>query len=247
MDSSSLPSSDRPDFRPPGSTPSSTPKALWAVIGGLVVAVAALGGVLLHQRSEAPPAPALASASSNLPPQGPDDFKAGDATAPLAPQAGTNSTAPMPAAPQAAWTAPGRAPAPTVVQPAPAQLAAAPMPRPAPRPICVTCGRVESVRTVQRAAAPTGVGAVAGGVLGGVLGNQVGGGTGRAAATVIGAVGGGYLGNTVEKRTRTVTAYEVHVRMDDGSLRTFETASAPPVGKAVTVDGKVLRPADGRA
>jgi uncharacterized protein YcfJ len=235
-----LPQSDRPDFRPPGSTApsssssSSTPKALWAVIGGLVVAVAALGGVLLHQRSGETPAPALASASSNLPLQGPDDFKAGDA--------------PASAAPQTTWTAPGRVPAPTAVQPAPAAaVAAAPVPRYEPRPICATCGRVESVRTVQRAAAPTGVGAVAGGVLGGVLGNQIGGGNGRTAATVLGAVGGGYLGNTVEKRTRTVTAYEVHVRMDDGSLRTFETASAPPVGKAVTVDGKVLRPADGRA
>jgi uncharacterized protein YcfJ len=244
MDSSSLPSSDRPDFRPPGSTSpnaSSTPKALWAVIGGLVVAVAALGGVLLHQRSDSPPPPALASASSNLPLQGPDDFKAGDAPAPLAPQAAVNVPAPAPVAPQAAWRAPGRAPAPAPV------VAAAPAPRPAPRPICATCGRVESVHTVQRAAAPTGVGAVAGGVLGGVLGNQVGGGSGRVAATVLGAVGGGYVGNTVEKRTRTVTAYEVHVRMDDGSLRTFETASAPPIGKAVTVDGKVLRPADGRA
>ncbi len=246
MDSNTLPPSDRPDFRPPGATApsssSSTPKVLWAVIGGLVVAVAALGGVLLHQRGDAPP-PVLASASSNLPLQGPDDFKTGDAPAPLSPQAGANANAP-----QAAWTAPGRTPAPAVTQPAPAPVvAAAPVPRPAPRPICATCGRVESVHTVQRAAAPTGVGAVAGGVLGGVLGNQIGGGNGRTAATVLGAVGGGYLGNTVEKRTRTVTAYEVHVRMDDGSLRTFETATAPPIGKPVTVDGKVLRPADGRA
>lgn len=240
MDSNNFPNAvnpERPDFRPPGSTASSTPKALWAVIGGLVVAVAALGGVLLHQRSEAP-SPVLASASSNLPAQGPDDFKVGDA--PAAPTNANNT------APSAAWTAPGRTPAPAV-QPAPARMAAAPTPRPEPRPICATCGRVESVRTVERAAAPTGVGAVAGGVLGGVLGNQVGGGNGRTAATVIGAVGGGFLGNTVEKRTRTVTAYEVHVRMDDGSLRTFETATAPPIGKPVTVDGKVLRPADGRA
>jgi len=36
------------------------------------------------------------------------------------------------------------------------------------------------------------------------------------------------------------------VRMQDGSLRTVETATAPPVGKAVTLKGKLLQPADGR-
>jgi len=35
-------------------------------------------------------------------------------------------------------------------------------------------------------------------------------------------------------------------RMQDGSLRTVETATAPPLGKAVTLKGKLLQPADGR-
>jgi uncharacterized protein YcfJ len=39
-------------------------------------------------------------------------------------------------------------------------------------------------------------------VLGGLIGNQIGGGNGRALATVAGAVGGGYAGNEVEKRMR---------------------------------------------
>jgi outer membrane lipoprotein SlyB len=96
---------------------------------------------------------------------------------------------------------------------------------------------------VQHQVPASGVGAVAGGVLGGVLGHQIGSGNGRTAATVIGAVGGGFAGNEIEKRTHTVTSYEVAVRMQDGSLRTVETRSAPPIGKPVTLKGKVLRPA----
>lgn len=93
--------------------------------------------------------------------------------------------------------------------------------------ICESCGRVESVRAIQQAAKPSGLGVVAGAVLGGVLGNQVGGGNGRALATVAGAVGGGYAGNEVEKRTRSTTAYEVRVRMEDGSSRIFPYSAQP--------------------
>jgi outer membrane lipoprotein SlyB len=93
--------------------------------------------------------------------------------------------------------------------------------------ICESCGIVESVRAVQQAAKPSGLGVVAGAVLGGVLGNQVGNGNGRTLATVAGAVGGGYAGNEVEKRTRTNTGYEVRVRMEDGSIRTFTPAGQP--------------------
>lgn len=82
---------------------------------------------------------------------------------------------------------------------------------------------------------------MAGGVLGGVLGNQVGGGTGRALATVAGAVGGGFLGNTIEKRNRTETVYEVRVRMDDGSVRHFQRAQSVPVGAPVVLEGRGFR------
>ncbi|HTN66811.1 MAG TPA: glycine zipper 2TM domain-containing protein [Burkholderiaceae bacterium] len=87
--------------------------------------------------------------------------------------------------------------------------------------ICSNCGRVESVQAIQHAAQPSGLGIAAGAVVGGLLGNQVGGGNGRTLATVAGAVGGGYAGNEVEKRTRGSTSYEVRVRMENGSLRTF--------------------------
>ena len=123
---------------------------------------------------------------------------------------------------------------------------AAKAPDPAAVPPCAVCGHVETVRAVQRTQRPSGVGAVAGGVVGGLVGNQIGHGGGRTAATVLGAVGGGFAGNEIEKRTHTVTVYEVGVRMDNGTLRTVETRSAPPIGKAVTLKGHTLRPADGR-
>jgi outer membrane lipoprotein SlyB len=131
--------------------------------------------------------------------------------------------------------------------PAPAQRApvvsAAPAVTPLPtRPVavCATCGRVESVNAVQQQGQGSGLGAVAGGVLGGVLGNQVGKGNGRTAMTVLGAVGGGYAGHEVEKRVRTETAYQVRVRMDDGTLRTVTQKQAPAVGSRVTVeDGRL--------
>jgi outer membrane lipoprotein SlyB len=92
---------------------------------------------------------------------------------------------------------------------------------------CSSCGRVESVRAIQQAAKPSGLGVAAGAVLGGILGNQVGSGNGRTLATVAGAVGGGYAGNEVEKRSRATTSYQVRVRMEDGQLRTFPYAGQP--------------------
>jgi outer membrane lipoprotein SlyB len=93
--------------------------------------------------------------------------------------------------------------------------------------ICVSCGRIESVQAVQQQGKGSGLGIAAGAVLGGVLGNQVGNGNGRTLATVAGAVGGGYAGNEVEKRARSSTSYQVRVRMEDGSIRTFPYSAQP--------------------
>ncbi|MGJ7488279.1 glycine zipper 2TM domain-containing protein [Variovorax sp. LT2P21] len=216
-----------------------SPKVLWGTIGALAVVVAALGGTLLYQHSASDGGtPSAITAPQPL--SGPED--------------GDRPSAALPApvrAPDSAGTVsrtapPSTAPSTADMNPAPGNGTVAAVPAPARSPVCATCGRVESVRTVQHAAPPTGVGAVAGGVLGGVLGNQIGHGGGRTAATVIGAVGGGYAGHTIEKRTRTETRYQVSVRMDDGRLRTVETRTAPPIGKPVTLQGDVLRPADGR-
>jgi len=109
------------------------------------------------------------------------------------------------------------------------------------KPVCATCGVVESVQAVTKKGEGTGLGAVAGGVVGGALGNQVGDGNGRKAMTVLGAVGGGFAGHEIEKRARSQTAYTVKVRMDDGTLRTLTQTEAPAVGARVTVQGSTLR------
>ena len=111
---------------------------------------------------------------------------------------------------------------------------------PAAAPVCSSCGVVESVRTVTHKGQAHGVGAVAGGVVGAVVGNQMGKGDGRKAMTVLGALGGGLAGNEIEKRSKTTTAHEVKVRMDDGTTRTFRRSQSMAVGTQVTVDGDTL-------
>jgi outer membrane lipoprotein SlyB len=105
---------------------------------------------------------------------------------------------------------------------------------------CTHCGVIEAVREVTVKGQGTGLGAVAGGVLGGAVGNKMGKGSGRTAMTVLGAIGGGLAGNEVEKRARSEKAYDVRVRMDDGTVRTLRQKSAPTPGARVTVEGNVL-------
>ena len=119
----------------------------------------------------------------------------------------------------------------------------APVAQPVPvaRAVCATCGTVESVRAIEQQGEGSGLGAIAGGVLGGLAGHQVGGGTRKKVMTVLGAVGGGYAGNEVEKRVRAVKAYDVSVRMEDGSVRTLRQSEAVAPGTPVVVEGGVLR------
>jgi outer membrane lipoprotein SlyB len=97
---------------------------------------------------------------------------------------------------------------------------------PAPPP-CSNCGVISGIRQVAQEGQGTGLGVVAGGVLGGLLGNQVGNGKGRTLATIAGAVGGGYVGNRVEKSQRETVAYQISVRMEDGTDQVIESSSAP--------------------
>ena len=92
---------------------------------------------------------------------------------------------------------------------------------------CSNCGNVESVRTIKQRAEGSGLGAAGGAVIGGLLGNQIGGGTGRTIATAAGAIGGAVVGNQVEGNMKATTSYEIRVRLDDGTLRTFRQSSAP--------------------
>jgi outer membrane lipoprotein SlyB len=84
-------------------------------------------------------------------------------------------------------------------------------------------GVVESIDTVQAGALDSvGIGTVGGAVVGGLLGNQVGSGSGRKAATVAGALGGAAAGNQVDQRRNTAApAYDIRVRLDDGSTVTM--------------------------
>ena len=47
-------------------------------------------------------------------------------------------------------------------------------------------------------------------------------------------------GNEIEKRSRSVTVYQVTVKMDDGTVRSFEQAVAPAVGARVVAEGNKL-------
>ncbi|HXF47252.1 MAG TPA: glycine zipper 2TM domain-containing protein, partial [Burkholderiaceae bacterium] len=117
--------------------------------------------------------------------------------------------------------------------------------KPAPRgaaAACANCGVVVAVRESKQAGEGTGLGAVAGGVIGGVVGHQFGGGRGKDALTVAGAVGGAVAGHQLEKQARAKTVYHVDVKMNDGTLRTFDYGTPPglAVGAKVEVNGEQL-------
>lgn len=102
-------------------------------------------------------------------------------------------------------------------------------------PPCNDCGVIESIHALPVKGQGSGAGAVGGAVVGGILGNQVGQGRGRAAATVIGAGAGAYAGNEIEKNMKDSVTYQIHVRMNDGSIRTVHDAAQP----AVTIGQRV--------
>lgn len=109
-------------------------------------------------------------------------------------------------------------------------------------PLCQDCGTVESITPVDVEGAGSGTGALAGGVLGAVVGNQVGDGNGKVLATILGAVGGGMAGNSVEKKMKKTTFYDVSVRMDDGSHRLLRQTVPAAVGSLVRVQGSSVLP-----
>jgi len=108
------------------------------------------------------------------------------------------------------------------VSPAPTFSSSNPLP-----PICRDCGVVQAVNEVSVEPKGSGGGAVAGGVVGGIIGNQIGKGATRDIATVLGAVGGAYAGNHIEKSTKESKRYDVTVRFEDGSSRTFSSDTPP--------------------
>lgn len=124
--------------------------------------------------------------------------------------------------------------------------AAQPMARVAQAPVVPreTIGSITAIDPVRQRPPGSGAGAVIGGVLGGVIGNQFGHGLGRAAMTGVGAAGGAVAGNNVERNYKTaVVGYRVHVRLDNGSTRTFERKDIGNlhVGDRVRLDANGFR------
>lgn len=151
--------------------------------------------------------------------------------APMAPGQAADSAYPgaplAPPAQQAYAPAPAAAPVQQVAPAAPAKQSQPTQVAANERDWCSNCGNVESVRTVTQRAEGSGLGAAGGAVIGGLLGNQVGGGNGRTLATAAGAIGGAVVGNQVEGNIKATTSYEIRVRLDDGTLRTFRQNSQP--------------------
>lgn len=241
----------------PGSTQAASglaavPRAVWVVLGTLAVATAGLAGALVMRSIDSQPTPpAVASQAA------PTQVAAAQAAQPPVQQV---APAQLQAAPQHEAPAAKPAPVKQAAKPAPArqatgsshapveQVSQAPAPSRNVTPvettrvaICNTCGTVQSVQEVKEKGQGTGIGAIGGAVVGGLLGNQVGGGNGKKLMTVVGAVGGGLAGHEAEKHVRATTAYDVQVRMEDGSVRTFRRTEPLNPGTRVFVEGNNLR------
>jgi outer membrane lipoprotein SlyB len=156
-----------------------------------------------------------------------------------APRPAPVAARPVPTTPSYATSAPAYEPS------APPPVAAAPAPPPAPvRTVCGNCGTVTDVIPIEKKGESSGAGAVLGGIVGGVLGHQVGGGRGKDVATVAGALGGAFVGNEVEKNKGSTTAWDVRVKLEDGSNAVVRQTTQPSwrVGDKVRVEnGKLVR------
>lgn len=217
-------------------------KPLWAAVGVLGIAVLAMGATLIHIQTR-PEEPRVAVLSSATPaPAG--AVGATPAPLPALPvDSGTTATTKKSVAVANHSSAATKHVATRTERPAETTtIVNQPMAHVA-KPVCVNCGTVESVTPIQRDGTAGGIGAVTGGVLGAVVGNQVGGGNGKTLATILGAVGGGFAGNTVEKKMKKETVYQVQVHMEDGSTRTLEQGTPTLVGAKVIVEGNTLQPA----
>jgi len=167
------------------------------------------------------------------------------AAAPAYPTPSPNGYAPAPQyapVPAAAPIGSGQD-GPPQVRPVPAAPPAVPVAQPpvVPRE---RIGSVTAIEPVRERPQGSGAGAVIGGVLGGVIGNQFGHGLGRAAMTGVGAAGGAIAGNNVERNYKTaVVGYRVHVRLDNGSTRTFQRKDIGNlhVGDRVRLDANGFR------
>jgi outer membrane lipoprotein SlyB len=117
-----------------------------------------------------------------------------------------------------------------VMQPVPTQVIEQPV-----KHVCENCGMVLAVNMVEDQGKGSGLGVIGGGLVGGLLGNQVGNGTGRDVATLAGVVGGAFAGNAIEKNAKKTHHYEITVRMDNGTERTYHQATDPGLASGAKV------------
>lgn len=82
----------------------------------------------------------------------------------------------------------------------------------------VRMGVVESVRSVKLEGTKTPIGTVAGAAVGGVAGNSIGKGDDNIIGAVIGAVVGGLAGAAIEEGITRKDAFEITVKLDNGTL-----------------------------
>lgn len=154
-----------------------------------LVGAASVAGILPNSRAHAP-APAV-----------PADLMASNLAAPAvaaAPVVAATVTAPV-TAPVVAQAAPTPAPAPVVHKRVVHHVAQA---RPASRNDDYAYREPVRQQAAPAPAQPNYVGIGTGAVIGGLIGNQVGGGRGKALATVAGVIGGGFLGNAVQNQVQ---------------------------------------------
>ena len=166
-----------------------------------LMAGAAISATVLCLVGAASIAGILPKSSANNAPAVPAELAASSLATPAAQQALAPVAAPV-AAPVVAQAAP--APAPVVHKRVVHRVAQA---RPASRDDDYAYRDTvyrEPVRQQQAPAPaqPNYVGIGTGAVLGGLIGNQVGGGRGKALATVAGVIGGGFLGNAVQNQVQ---------------------------------------------
>lgn len=114
---------------------------------------------------------------------------------------------------------------------------------------CAQCGWVESVQSlsVGSGGLPPGAAVAAGAALGAQAGASRG--TSTSSASTAAAAAGAVLGANAGARmgqARQQAAYEVNIRMEDGSQRVFELPEPLPLGAAVVVEGGVPRLAPAR-
>ena len=107
---------------------------------------------------------------------------------------------------------------------------------------CDDCGYVQSVKKEKRKGEGGAVGIVGGAAVGGLVGNQFGKGNGKTLATVGGAVAGGFAGNEVQKHVTAKEVWVTKVKLQDGSVRSFEQEKQPAwkSGEVVKVQKNAL-------